>query len=416
MLLTTNMASHHGPVACQAIPSEPTTVIATSYSTDSQLRNSIISGSDKHCSLDSDLPDEGIYIIHKDRALQIAAPPCEKRKCCNTSLCRCDVACLSTGSPSLGYQSLKRRALTWAMSKPCQGCLFNWLRLYQAAEAAHRLGMQFLQHPRTLTWASLYDHQGFHHDAELAEQSVHSSNNGEHPKSIDPSGDSCPTRMFEWMKETWSDFVESECCKPGSITALPEDGDNGADESCTSSLSISSETSSSSDSDSDSGWDDTDVPYKPAASTSIPSEYDDTTSLRSGSEQPHPTVEYESSDEDDAPPPVIIPPKNMVIAQALRAPRGPRVHRPTGSGRDGAITVEYIEEIETPPPLRVKCFYGDLIVFEPDDLALPEDASHAKHQKTDATVSHAGSWCYPGHTVEGSHIQPSHIPQKLVLT
>ncbi|KAI0382669.1 hypothetical protein F5Y04DRAFT_41552 [Hypomontagnella monticulosa] len=426
------MAPHYRHIACQGIPSQPTTVVATSYSSDSQLQTSIISGNDKHCPLDPDLPDEGIYIIHGNRALQIAAPPCEKRRCSNSHLCRCDISCLSTECSPVGHQNLKQRALGWPIWKPCPGCLFNWLRLYQAAEAVHKLGMQFLQHPRTFTWADRYDKQGFHRDVDLDEQPVRSNSNGKHPESADPFGNYCPPRVFEWMKESWDDFIDSGCCKPGSITALPDDEDDGddeddeddrADKRCT-----SSESDVSKDSDTDSDWDDVDIPFKPASTSSHTEseEYDliddlikeefpklqrsSNASPQPKPEQQHPTVHYESPDEDEPPPPIIIPPKNMTIGKGLPHLREPEVLRPTRSRADNSPTVTDLKDIGTRLTMGVKRLYHDLVTSD------PEDKGRTKHRKTDATVLQPGSWCSPGGTVHWSPKEHRRTPRKLILT
>lgn len=325
------MTSHHGLIACKAIPCQPVTVVAVCYGLDNQLQIDVISGSNKHRSLNLDLPDEGVYLIYKNRALQIAAPACDQRKCSTSHLCRCNTPVFSNTSNLGRQQNTKKRATTWSMWKPCCDCLFNWLRLYQATEAANRLNLQCLQHPRTLTLANLDDHQTFSYDSELEEESFKSNRNGNSPMPIN-SKLACSARRFEWMCDAWNDFISCGYYQPRSITALSDYEDENHSELCSS----AGQDNSGSDSD----WDDLDIPCEPTSASSQ-SDYDDYDLIEDLIDEEFPklrkpkptdtcatlkpTVEPASLatndsgfDEDETSAPAIIPPKDMTVGQGMQ--------------------------------------------------------------------------------------------------
>ncbi|OTB08485.1 hypothetical protein M426DRAFT_317109, partial [Hypoxylon sp. CI-4A] len=109
--------------------------------------------------------------------------------------------------------------------------------------------MRCLQYPRALTRASLYGEEAFHYDCELENQAIRSDNNG-NPDSLKNSKSHCSTRVFEWMSDTWTEFVNSGSYKQGSVTEPLDSG-------CFLDYSDASDNS-----DIESGWDDLDIPCK----------------------------------------------------------------------------------------------------------------------------------------------------------
>ncbi|KAI1100403.1 hypothetical protein F4804DRAFT_336288 [Jackrogersella minutella] len=430
-----DMTLRHNFIACKAVSSRPVTVVATSYGTDGQLRNDVISGSsDKQHPANYDLPDEGIFIVYRNRALQIAAPPCDQRKCNTTQLCHCHNPHpqFSTQGVLLGHRGLKQRAPRWPIWKPCCHCLFNWLHLYLATEAAKRLSMKCLQHPRSLTLADVHGHEAFYYDAELEEQYIRSKTNGAFLKSADGKSP-CPPRLFEWMKDAWNDFMKCGCCKPGSITSLPDsEGDTHSE------YSAGSEQSSS---ECDSDWDDLDVPYKRASTTSIPSECDDydliddlidkefpklrksssfetKTSDHSKAEpSPHLTDNngFVENEEDDVPVPVIIPPKNMAVGKEIRIFTESTSSISVPLRNHSPILYTSCSYSKPTPSLGTKRSYQDLVRSGQCDPQKGEDLTRAKQRRLDFAVSNYGDRYRHNSIAYDSLTQLNQGPPTLIL-
>ncbi|KAI1398906.1 hypothetical protein F4819DRAFT_437760 [Hypoxylon fuscum] len=392
------MTSHHSHVVCAAGTCRPVTVVAATYSVDSQLQNTIISSSSKLRSFCLDLPDEGVFVIFKDRGLQIAAPPCDQRKCNTSHICRCDTSPRSIMQDRFGHRNLKRRAIRWPTWKPCADCLFNWLRLYQATESAHKLSMQFLQHPRTLTLANLDGQQSFCYDSDLEEQPICSNRNGTSARSTN-FRPSCSPKHFQWMVEAWHDFTNSGCCKPRSVAVLSDPEDESSSETA----SVDERDRAGNDSD----WDDMDVPCKDP-SRSGPSGYDTSddfdfiddlvdeefpklrkrsatepsTSLPLNAKPRHAPASVDSSDEeDDTPAPVVVPPKDMAVGRGLRLStelRSPDLSKPAQS----STSIATPELPSRRPTLGHKRSHSDFAESDTPELLPDEEASRLpKYQK-----------------------------------
>ncbi|KAI6087539.1 hypothetical protein F4821DRAFT_105174 [Hypoxylon rubiginosum] len=330
------MPFYHGRVACKAIPSTDVTIIVAAYDADGQLRTTALSSNNQHMYDCADAPDEGIFIEYQDRALQIAAPPCDQRMC--KGLCSCDRSYCSTKINSRQTHLNRKKGVWW---KPCHNCLVDWMRLYPAAEAAHKLGMQFLRHPRTLTSVESSDgYCSFHYDGELEEATIRSNHNGGRSQSAI----ACPEKLFEWIMDTWNKFTASGCHKPDCVIAL-SDSD------------ASSKRKSSSD---DSEWDDLDIPCKvrrQSRQVKSTGEFDCINDLIEEGEFPRlrkccsaksvagprekgkANQSQADDDNDDSssqdggdPVPVIIPPKNMRIGKGLSR-QGSEVSLVTNSSR-----------------------------------------------------------------------------------
>ncbi|KAI5855611.1 hypothetical protein GGS23DRAFT_442179 [Durotheca rogersii] len=213
-------------VACRALPQLPVTVIAAAYDgrdgLEGELRFHVITGGYKYlCNAgDVGLPEdeEGVYILYQDRALQVAGPMCDQRRCCASHVCACYDASatlpLTTITTTMmhnwttaEHQQYHRQRLLVAKGDrllaqhrhrqlrarlagrigrigsvaygkktasllpprgPCRACLANWTCVQAAAEAARDLGLLLLRHPRPLTRTGLLGRRGFHFDGALA--------------------------------------------------------------------------------------------------------------------------------------------------------------------------------------------------------------------------------------------------------
>ncbi|KAI0117600.1 hypothetical protein F4776DRAFT_273225 [Hypoxylon sp. NC0597] len=421
------MTSHHSLIACKAIPHQPVTVVAVSYGLDNQLQNEVISGNNKHHSPNPDLPDEGVYLIYKNRALQIAAPPCDQRKCNTSHLCRCNTPVFSNTRNLGRQQNTKKRATTWSMWKPCCGCLFNWLRLYQATEAANKLNFQCLQHPRTLTLANLDEHQTFSYDSELEEEPFRSNRNGNSPMSIN-SKSCCSARRFEWMCDAWNDFIKCGCCKPRSVTALSDYEDEEHSECCSS----AGQDNSGSDSD----WDDLDIPCE-TASASSQSDYDDYDLIEDLIDQEFPklrktelfsiratrppkveptflVMDDSSFDEEDTPAPVIIPPKNMTVGKGLRSSTNLTPSMTMLSESERITLIAGAQWLEAQSTLSKKRSYRSLIRSGQYNSQQAEDLSRAKQRKLDLVAPQPTDQSRENSTMCESSLRFGSAPQKFV--
>ncbi|KAI1144633.1 hypothetical protein F5Y05DRAFT_33776 [Hypoxylon sp. FL0543] len=423
------MVSHHGLIACKAFRCQPVTVIAAFHGLDSQFQYEVISGS-KKAPLNPDFPEEGVYILYKNRALQIAGPPCDQRKCTISRLCRCNSSVFSNIGNLGQQQNSKRRATAWPMWKPCSECLFNWLRLHQATETANRLNMQCLQHPRALTLVSLNDRETFSYDGELEDESFRSNRNGNSLAPID-SKLSCSTRRFEWMCDAWSEFVNCGCCKPGSITAMSDCEEEAHGEYCSS--------SEHDNLDSDSDWDDLDIPCEPtrASSLSDPNEYDFIEDLideefpklrKSKSTETHSTLpskveearlgaeERSFDEEEDTPAPVIVPPKDLAVGKGLRSSTklASSISIPSDYGIKTSVADSQLSELHS--AVTKKRAYCDLVSPERCDSQPAEDLSRAKQRKLDLPMPKLTDRPRKDSSVHKFLHQLDSVPQQLVFT
>ncbi|KAI2471687.1 hypothetical protein F4781DRAFT_90423 [Annulohypoxylon bovei var. microspora] len=423
-----DMTTRHSIVACKAVSSRPITIVATSYDVDNQLRNDVISDNEnKYYSTNPDLPDEGVFIIYRNRALQIAAPPCDQRKCNTSQLCRCHNSQFSTQGALLCHQTSKKGGVRWPIRKPCSHCLFNWLHLYQATETANKLNMKCLQHPRSLTLATLHGQEAFYYDGEIEEQYVHSQNNGKVGKSTNGKS-SCPPRVFEWMTDAWNDFTNCCCCKTGSITSLSDAEGDTHNEECSG--------SEQGESDNDWDWDDLDIPCKRRSTSSI-SECDDYDFIEDLIDKEFPKLQkrrgadidvgsqskaelypvsisdIDSNEEDDDPVPIITPPKNMVIGQGLRTSTdlAPSILIPARNG--SLTTIPDSRHMKSQRSFGTKRSYFDLVRSGQCDPQSEEGLSRAKQRKLDLAVTESAYRCREDFTVH-EPFSKNHILQKLV--
>lgn len=75
----------------EAMRSDPVLTLASAtYDASGQLHQTVISGPKSNLLTFPCLPEEGFYVLHGDRGLQLASGACERRGCYISRVCRCD--------------------------------------------------------------------------------------------------------------------------------------------------------------------------------------------------------------------------------------------------------------------------------------------------------------------------------------
>ncbi|KAI0874726.1 hypothetical protein GGS24DRAFT_458333 [Hypoxylon argillaceum] len=223
------------------MPCQPITLVSMTYGVDGQPHQNVISGPKLAFSC---LPEEGLYIIYKDRGVQIASV-CRRRKCCITQVCRCmeqqqhidaDVTTVAAnaGTKQQNAQDLSRRF----------GLYFSlaWFRFYEVETKIRALRLCFLAHPRTLSWDNVFGNAAFHFDSELEEHyaSIHSYRFPTTMPQITAKGlTDCSRRLINSIGHAWREFLECEYYNSKPVAAYSdlvwekdkiEDFGNGADD------------------------------------------------------------------------------------------------------------------------------------------------------------------------------------------
>ncbi|KAI1505398.1 hypothetical protein F5X99DRAFT_404881 [Biscogniauxia marginata] len=214
------MPFHRGYFACKAIPSCSATVVVVTYDANVQLQNTIITG--PRPSFSYSLPGEGVYILYRNRGIQVAGPSCDRRGCNCCQICWCDAGHFPSSIIKQPPSQPGRN------KRPCHDCLVNWMHLYEAAEIGYMAGMSLFAVPRTLTWARLFGNQAFYYDADLEENCTLFSY--EFPISSKTSR-ACSPHLFGSMVDGWKDFLSRGSYKPGrSIITIPDSEDDSDDD------------------------------------------------------------------------------------------------------------------------------------------------------------------------------------------
>ncbi|KAI0526344.1 hypothetical protein F5B22DRAFT_154190 [Xylaria bambusicola] len=179
-----------------------TTIVGVIYGTDGQLTQNVISG--PKVASDS-ISEEGVYILHGKRGLQIAAA-CERRTCDITQICRCAVPGQNRDTNFEAGRQAENISPQTITDKGLYKRIVSWLRLYKAAYQIRCSKLCFLAYPRTLSWDSILGSEAFHFDHDLEE----------HYSSI--RGSTAPPRVVEEnpqeavidsIADTWSEFLAS---------------------------------------------------------------------------------------------------------------------------------------------------------------------------------------------------------------
>ncbi|TRX92430.1 hypothetical protein FHL15_006597 [Xylaria flabelliformis] len=203
----------------------PVTLVSAIYSTDGQLHQNVISGP-KPALLS--LPEEGLYILHWNRGLQVASA-CDQRKCYMAQLCRCTeeqhnvhehisiVATNSGTKEQTANQLAKRFIRNRALAR---------LNFYEIADEIRSLRLCFLAHPRTLSWDNVFENFAFHFDSELEQHYASTSNYKRAPLSINRSVKENPQGLLGFVRDAWQEFLGRGDHDSRQTTAFPERGDD----------------------------------------------------------------------------------------------------------------------------------------------------------------------------------------------
>ncbi|ORY69892.1 uncharacterized protein BCR38DRAFT_420346 [Pseudomassariella vexata] len=192
------MACH----GCRAMPSKDIAVMAAVYSSDQGLAKINIVG--HPVDTYPNILEEGIYIFYGDRALQVAATPCDRKTCLRYS--RYSVcSCQSNYFHSEQFHQSKIRGDSFIQGReqvePCRDCLFDWLNLHDIARAAKNLYLQLLHAPRTLSWTTQPGELEMLYEGEIQGISDdHFSGAVEFPP-----------HFIEWMQIAWFEFLNQGC-------------------------------------------------------------------------------------------------------------------------------------------------------------------------------------------------------------
>ncbi|KAI5928779.1 hypothetical protein F4810DRAFT_717333 [Camillea tinctor] len=301
------MSFHRGFFGCKTAPPHTATAVAVTHVANYQLQNDIISG--PTCPIHYSLPDEGVYILCGNRALQIAGPFCDRRRCNFHQICHCD--------PERSSNNITERPLprVGRYKRPCHDYLVSWMHLYEATEAAYMTGMSILAVPRTLTLASSAGYCSYVYDTYLEENNAYFSY--DYLKSSVESK-SCSSLWFSYMVDGWTTFLDRGSYKPNrSIVSIPDSDDDSDFDS----TDVEDEWDDWDDSgvplgDSDSEYSEENDDYFDLIGDLIEKEFPKLKGTCSRNQEDASLIE-DADIYDDPPAPVIIPPKNMVVGRGL---------------------------------------------------------------------------------------------------
>ncbi|KAH8156844.1 hypothetical protein CIB48_g11404 [Xylaria polymorpha] len=228
------------------------TLVSATYGTEGHLHQNVISGPKITFPC---LPEEGLYILCRNRGLQIASA-CDRRKCYITQVCRC----AEQERPEHGHlTTLAMNARTEEQSagyltkRFVQDRALAWLNFYQAADEIRRLKLSSLAHPRTLSWENLFDNLAFHFDSELEEHYASTYSYRCAPRPVDKGAKECPRGLLSFIRTAWQEFVDRGDYDFRPATAFPEREDDEHSED-------DEDPAYHGDGDDMSEWDDADAP------------------------------------------------------------------------------------------------------------------------------------------------------------
>ncbi|KAI1420568.1 hypothetical protein F5Y12DRAFT_719388 [Xylaria sp. FL1777] len=232
---------------------ESITVVSVTYGTGGQLQQNVISGPKLSFNC---LPEEGLYILYRNRGLQIASA-CDRRKCYTTQVCCCtEQRHVHANMKSTAETRSENKSMQDIINQYWKGCVVARIHLHQAAEEIRSCRLCFLAHPRTLSWDNIFDNLTFHFDDELEEHyaSIHSYGCPAHNSlSVDRGAKDCPPGVLEVIYDAWRDFLDSGDyrVKPGMIQVARGSAKNNENDN---------NHTTDRDMDDISEWDDTDTP------------------------------------------------------------------------------------------------------------------------------------------------------------
>ncbi|KAI1282284.1 hypothetical protein F5Y07DRAFT_410858 [Xylaria sp. FL0933] len=306
------------PSAWDILRSGPITLLSVTMDIDGQLYQNVISGP----KLDHEsLLEEGVYILCRNRGLQIASSCC-RRKCYITQVCHCAEHVEGTINSSIESRG-ENTGKTWDKT------VRNWLHFRQAAQVIVAQRLCFLANPRTLSWNKIFDDLSFHFDSEIEEYYASMKKYASKALdllSVEQSVKECPQGVIELISDAWRDYIESGDYDFNTNVGNRNDVFQGGEEDATIHQTINNHTS----------WRPEDnltekkspllkkvlrisrlakesVEHLSSPRESIPPQSTDNTSSNSSMG----TTDLSPSDDEGPPAPVITPPRNMRVGRGL---------------------------------------------------------------------------------------------------
>ncbi|KAI1866067.1 uncharacterized protein JN550_008045 [Neoarthrinium moseri] len=188
---------------CPGVPHAPVSIVDATLTRDNNGPFTAVYLSDTKLAATIDFPEEGIYIIYNNRAIQIAGAPCEHRACERSVLCQC-----KDNNPDDDAAKAPFFANDWDQMedfRPCTGCLLIWFRLANIKYQVQARSLKFYARPRTLTCVPylgslVLSYEG---DSELDPSLDLAPQEG--TKNDD---NNAPPYLLPWMLEAWDTFIQ----------------------------------------------------------------------------------------------------------------------------------------------------------------------------------------------------------------
>ncbi|KAI0443869.1 hypothetical protein F4803DRAFT_561371 [Xylaria telfairii] len=236
------------------------TLVSATYDTEGNLHQNVISGPKLGSPC---LPEEGLYILCRNRGLQIASA-CDRRKCYITQVCRCaEQECpVHDHRTTLAMNArTEEQSARYLIKRFVQGRALAWLNFHEAVNEIRCCKLSFLAHPRTLSWDTVFDISAFHFDSELEEHYASTYSYRCTPRPVDQGVKECPWGLLSFIRNVWQEFLDrgDYGVRPETASPEPEDDEDTEDDE---DIEDGEDAAYDGDIDDMSGWDDADAPIR----------------------------------------------------------------------------------------------------------------------------------------------------------
>jgi hypothetical protein len=150
-----------------------------------------------------DFPENGVYVVIQNRALQVASAACERRRCSFTGVCSCTTAHDLKSIIQYGTGACR----FFDRGTVCGNGLVSGSFFQGVVEEVQSLGMSFLRAPRMLTRATCYMTGGFDYDTELVQDIVSIPFN---PDSANEESEIHALNALRGLHDAWVDFLDKQ--------------------------------------------------------------------------------------------------------------------------------------------------------------------------------------------------------------
>ncbi|KAI1317623.1 hypothetical protein F5Y16DRAFT_419490 [Xylariaceae sp. FL0255] len=244
---------HHNTPACKGMYRRNLTLTAAFYDSDGQLQHSVIAGPPLATSSLSTsalvlasstntlsasvasstattnlFPEEGIYLVYRNRAVQLGSEPCEHRRCNIARVCKCDASSYDSHHHHHHHNSSHNHAQQTDQYHlhhhhikhcPSQECVATWLHLYEAADQIRARRLCFLAEPKSLKLGDLFGAMAFHFEADIEEYNHHNSHaqGYPHPPLGMDMGETPPTLRSRFKLRDLVGGERKKKCPPGLV-------------------------------------------------------------------------------------------------------------------------------------------------------------------------------------------------------